>query len=74
MAEDRRPGVDETPDDEDGGGKDRPADWKMYTGEPVETDEGRKRPQQMNVGRENMEGGGEWPDPETLPPETPPEQ
>jgi hypothetical protein len=66
---DERPRDEETPDDEAGPGTDRPDDWKMYTGEPVETDEGRKRPQQMNVGRENMEGGGEWPDPETPPEE-----
>jgi hypothetical protein len=42
-------------------------DEKMYTGEPLETDEGVRRPQQMNVGKDNMEGGGEWPDPETPP-------
>jgi hypothetical protein len=42
-------------------------DERMYTGEPVETDEGVARPQQMNVGVENMEGGGEWPDPDTPP-------
>jgi len=38
-------------------------DERMYTGEPVETESGLRRPQQMNVGEENMEGGGEWPDP-----------
>ncbi|HEY3723293.1 MAG TPA: hypothetical protein VGN59_08015 [Acidimicrobiia bacterium] len=42
-------------------------DEKMYTGEPLETDEGVRRPQQMNLGKENMAGGGEWPDPETPP-------
>jgi hypothetical protein len=43
------------------------ADERMYTGEPVETDEGTYRPQQMNVGSENMEGSGEFPDPHTPP-------
>jgi len=42
-------------------------DSKMYTGEPVDTPEGTERPQQMNVGADNMQGGGEWPDPETPP-------
>jgi hypothetical protein len=42
-------------------------DERMYTGEPVETDEGTYRPQQMNVGFENMEGSGEFPDPHALP-------
>jgi hypothetical protein len=44
-----------------------PDDSKMYTGEPVDTPEGTQRPQQMNVGADNMQGGGEWPDPETPP-------
>jgi hypothetical protein len=39
-------------------------DERMYTGEPVETETGVRRPRQMNVGGENMEGGGEWPDPD----------
>jgi hypothetical protein len=39
-------------------------------GEPVETDEGTRRPVQQNVGPGNEEGGGEWPDPAT-PPEQP---
>jgi hypothetical protein len=38
-----------------------------YTGEPVETDEGLGRPQQMAVGKDNVEGGGECPDPKTPP-------
>jgi hypothetical protein len=42
-------------------------DERMYTGEPVETEDGPRRPQQMNVGIENMEGGGEWPDPHAPP-------
>ena len=37
------------------------ADERMYTGEPVETDEGLRRPQQMAVGKDNVEGGGEFP-------------
>jgi hypothetical protein len=39
-------------------------DERMYTGEPVETETGLRRPQQMNVGGAGMEGGGEWPDPD----------
>jgi hypothetical protein len=42
-------------------------DEKMYTGEPVETEEGLRRPQQMAVGKDIVEGGGEFPDPETPP-------
>ena len=42
-------------------------DERMYTGEPVDDGETVRRPQQMNVGVENMEGGGEWPDPGTPP-------
>jgi len=42
-------------------------DERMYTGEPVDTGEGMRRPQQMNVGFENMEGSGEWPDPDAPP-------
>ena len=42
-------------------------DERLYTGEPVETESGLRRPQQMNVGVDNMEGGGEWPDPDTPP-------
>jgi hypothetical protein len=41
-------------------------DIRMYTGEPVETDEGWVLPQQQNfAGRDNIAGGGEWPDPDT---------
>jgi len=36
-------------------------------GEPLETDEGRRRPVQQNVGYGVEEGGGEWPDPDTPP-------
>jgi hypothetical protein len=39
-------------------------------GEPVETEDGTRRPVQQNVGPGNEEGGGEWPDPAT-PPEQP---
>jgi hypothetical protein len=39
----------------------------LYTSEPVETDEGTVVVQQQNVGRDNMRGSGEWPDPETPP-------
>jgi hypothetical protein len=47
-------------------------DERMYTGEPVDDGDRVRRPQQMNVGVENMEGGGEWPDPKAPPaPEAP---
>jgi hypothetical protein len=36
-------------------------------GEPLETEEGTRRPVQQNVGAEVEEGGGEWPDPDTPP-------
>jgi hypothetical protein len=38
-------------------------DERMYTGEPVDDGDDVRRPQQMNVGVDNMDGGGEWPDP-----------
>ena len=44
-----------------------PTDEKMYTGETLDTPEGPRTPQQMNVGPDNEEGGGEWPDPDTPP-------
>lgn len=40
---------------------------RLYTSAPVETDEGTVVIQQQNVGGENEDGGGEWPDPETPP-------
>ena len=42
-----------------------PSDEKMYTGETLETPDGPKTPQQMNVGKNNEDGGGEFPDPAT---------
>lgn len=56
------PGTGDVPDDEE-----RPADWRLYTGERLEGDKGPYRPKQMNVGRENEAGGGEWPDPDAEP-------
>jgi hypothetical protein len=56
-----QPRDDEPRTDED----ETPSDEKMYTSEPLETDEGTVRIQQQNVGRDNMRGGGEWPDPDT---------
>lgn len=47
-------------------------DVREYTGEPVETDDGWVLPQQQNVGPGNEAGGGEWPDPDTPPAQTPP--
>ena len=43
-------------------------DIRQYTGEPVETEEGWVVPQQQNfAGKDNIAGGGEWPDPKTPP-------
>jgi hypothetical protein len=52
------------PDDSSSAAHELEGDERMYTGEPVETETGLRRPQQMNVGIDNMEGGGEWPDPD----------
>jgi hypothetical protein len=50
-----------------------PSDEKMYTAEPLETSHGTRRPQQQNAaGKDNIEGGGEWPDPGTPPQEPAP--
>jgi NADH-quinone oxidoreductase subunit F len=43
---------------------------RLYTSAPVETDEGTIVVQQQNVGADNEDGGGEWPDPHT-PPQSP---
>ena len=43
----------------------------LYSTVPLEDADGNEFViQQQNVGRENMEGGGEWPDPDT-PPQAP---
>ncbi len=42
-----------------------PSDEKMYTGETLDTPEGERTPRQMNVGKDNEDGGGEFPDPRT---------
>ncbi len=43
-------------------------DIRHYTGEPVETDQGWVVPGQQNfAGKDNIAGGGEWPDPNTPP-------
>lgn len=39
----------------------------LYSGEPLETEEGVRVPRQQTVGEQAMEGGGEFPDPETPP-------
>ncbi|WP_420452846.1 hypothetical protein [Ilumatobacter sp.] len=39
-------------------------DIRRYTGEPVETDDGWVLPQQMATGKDNVVGGGEFPDEE----------
>ena len=35
----------------------------LYTGEPLETEDGVVVPQQQTAGEEAIEGGGEFPDP-----------
>ncbi|MGH9040775.1 MAG: hypothetical protein ACRDZ3_11155 [Acidimicrobiia bacterium] len=39
----------------------------LYTGEPLETEEGVRVPRQQSVGEAAVEGGGEYPDPDTPP-------
>jgi hypothetical protein len=51
---DNRPLIDEDGDD-----------IRLYTGEPVETEDGWVLPQQQNMaGKDNIAGRGEWPDPD----------
>jgi hypothetical protein len=40
---------------------------RLYSSEPLETEEGTIVIQQQNVGAEEELGGGEWPDPHTAP-------
>ena len=40
---------------------------RLYTSEPIETEEGTIVIQQQNVGPDNEDGSGEWPDPHTAP-------
>jgi len=61
VADERKHGPDDRPDRDDA------ADEKLYTSEPLDTGDGEVEIQQQNVGRENEEGGGEWPDPRTPP-------
>lgn len=50
-------------------------DVRMYTGEPVETEDGWVLPQQQNLaGRDNIAGGGEWPDTDAPPAQPPPDE
>lgn len=44
-----------------------PSDERLYSTVPLETEDGEVVIQQQNVGVDNMEGGGEWPDPDTPP-------
>lgn len=39
----------------------------LYTGEPLETEEGVRVPRQQSAGQDAIEGGGEYPDPDTPP-------
>jgi hypothetical protein len=46
----------------------RDPDARMYTSEPLESEDGREYViEQQNVGPGNELGGGEWPDPHTPP-------
>jgi len=40
---------------------------RLYSSVPLETDRGVVVVQQQNVGPDNEQGGGEWPDPKTPP-------
>jgi hypothetical protein len=51
---------DARPEDED-------PEAPLYSGVTLDTEDGSRVPRQMNVGVDNMEGGGEWPDPDTPP-------
>jgi hypothetical protein len=39
----------------------------LYSGEPLETEEGTRVPRQQSAGEDAIEGGGEYPDPATPP-------
>jgi hypothetical protein len=39
----------------------------LYSGEPLETEEGVRVPRQQAVGGDAIEGGGEYPDPDAPP-------
>lgn len=39
----------------------------LYSGEPLETEEGIRVPRQQSAGQDAIEGGGEYPDPDTPP-------
>lgn len=39
----------------------------LYSGEPLETEEGVRVPRQQSAGQDAIEGGGEYPDPDTPP-------
>jgi hypothetical protein len=47
--------------------RETPSDEKMYSTVPLETEDGTVVIQQQNVGKDNMQGGGEWPDPDSPP-------
>jgi hypothetical protein len=46
-----------------------PTDERLYTSEPLEDEDGNTYviQQQNMAGRDSIEGGGEWPDPDTPP-------
>jgi hypothetical protein len=46
---------------------DQASDERLYSTVPLETEDGEVVIRQQNVGPDNMEGGGEWPDPDTPP-------
>jgi hypothetical protein len=57
--------VDDAEDDTD-------PEAKLYSTVPLDTEDGPRVIQQQNVGKDNMKGGGEWPDPDTPPQEPAP--
>jgi hypothetical protein len=58
---------DAPPDDRHDDAPDDP-EAPLYSSEPLETEEGEVVVEQQNLGgKDNIEGGGEWPDPKTPP-------
>ena len=54
-------------DEDERGGQEPDPEAPLYSTVPLETEEGEVVIEQQNVGVDNMQGGGEWPDPDTPP-------
>jgi hypothetical protein len=68
MAQRTPPGApDGVPRDDTADEPEASPDERLYSTVPLETEHGEVVIRQQNVGADNMEGGGEWPDPETPP-------